>query len=77
MSKQIYWATVIDSKSKRIWPMKFFAREHDAKENASFYNRLERGMKHPKNFVVKRFLFEMKNATYYDVYEHEYKRIEK
>lgn len=77
MSKQIYWGVVSAKKSRygRIWPQRFHFRAHDAKMEAWRWNQMEEGRRHPKKYIVQRYIFDHKKETYYDIYKHEVKKI--
>lgn len=67
----IYWG-VVNKTTNRIFPQSLHASRHPADRQRLQWNDSWRGNK----FVVKRFLLVWK-GTHYDIYAHEYKRIEK
>jgi len=79
MSKQIYWAAVPLRSwgKKKLFPMTFHKTATHAKMEVFRNNTIENKYKNPHLLTVKRFMFEVKDEFYYDVYEHHYEKIEK
>jgi hypothetical protein len=75
MAKQIYHGVINTNyvAGFKKFPQRFFKTYTEAslealRKNSAF---------NEKKYVVKRFIFETKDAIHYDIYEHKYKRITK
>ncbi len=75
MSIQMYWCAVGTKlpKKQKLWPITFHKTRGAAHLECIRWNNHWR----KREFKVKRVLLETKDAVHYDVYEHEFKRIEK
>jgi hypothetical protein len=75
--RQVYWG-VVDINTDRIFPMQLFNSKSKADRLRMSQNDFEASLKyrHQRRYEVRRFMLEFK-GTYYDIFTHEYKRINK
>lgn len=75
MSSQIYWCVEFGRSwgKTKMWPLRFYKTAHEAKMEAMDWDKSFPD----KKAFVKRVMLKTKNATHYDVYEHEVKMIHK